>query len=349
LATSLNFKVKNGLDVGSTLTFNGNLGVGSSPSYGTSGQVLTSQGAGNAPIWSTVSGGGGSYTLPTATSTALGGIELFSDTAQTVAANAVTTTASRTYGLQLNASLQGVINVPWTDTNTFPTTWTWTGGTTAGPTASITGTSSTISVAAIPAASATTSGVLTTTTQTIAGDKTFTGGTLLGSDSNTTSMFVPGVTSSGTYIRYNGASRLGVTPGGLIAASGVYGNVLSTSFRAVYVTSSTAPDTLGYVASSRSMKKAIEPLSYTAEQILSIEPVEYRYKPEPDTNPKHAGFIVEDLEDAGLHAYISYGEDGVTPETINYEFYVSALQKVVRHQAGQISDLEARLTALENK
>lgn len=56
------------------------------------------------------------YSLPTATSTVLGGVELFSDTTQTTAANAVTTTASRTYGLQLNASLQGVVNVPWTDT-----------------------------------------------------------------------------------------------------------------------------------------------------------------------------------------------------------------------------------------
>jgi len=56
------------------------------------------------------------YSLPTATSTALGGIELASDTAQTVAANAVSSTASRTYGLQLNAALQGVVNVPWTDT-----------------------------------------------------------------------------------------------------------------------------------------------------------------------------------------------------------------------------------------
>jgi hypothetical protein len=56
------------------------------------------------------------YSLPTATSTALGGIELFSDTAQTVAATAVSATASRTYGLQLNAASQGVINVPWTDT-----------------------------------------------------------------------------------------------------------------------------------------------------------------------------------------------------------------------------------------
>jgi hypothetical protein len=64
--------------------------------------------------------GGGSYTLPAATSTALGGVELFSDTVQSVAANSVTTTASRTYGLQVNAAGQGVVNVPWT-AYTLPT------------------------------------------------------------------------------------------------------------------------------------------------------------------------------------------------------------------------------------
>ena len=53
--------------------------------------------------------------LDEATSTVRGGIELFSDTDQSVAANSVTTTASRTYGLQLNSSGQGVVNVPWTD------------------------------------------------------------------------------------------------------------------------------------------------------------------------------------------------------------------------------------------
>jgi hypothetical protein len=56
-------------------------------------------------------------TYALATSTTLGLIELGSDTAQTVAANAVTATASRTYALQVNAAGQGVINVPWTDTN----------------------------------------------------------------------------------------------------------------------------------------------------------------------------------------------------------------------------------------
>ena len=56
------------------------------------------------------------YTLPLATNTVRGGIELFNNTDQSVAANSVTTTAGRTYGLQLNSADQGVINVPWTDT-----------------------------------------------------------------------------------------------------------------------------------------------------------------------------------------------------------------------------------------
>jgi len=57
------------------------------------------------------------YTLPTATSAVKGGVEIFSDTVQTVASNAVTTTASRTYGIQLNSAGQAVVNVPWSDTN----------------------------------------------------------------------------------------------------------------------------------------------------------------------------------------------------------------------------------------
>ena len=43
--TNKNFKVKNGLDV------NGPIGVGTNVAYGDSGQVLTSQGTGSAPIW----------------------------------------------------------------------------------------------------------------------------------------------------------------------------------------------------------------------------------------------------------------------------------------------------------
>jgi hypothetical protein len=63
----------------------------------------------------------GSYTLPEANATTKGGIELFSNTDQSVAAEAVSTAANRTYGLQLNSDGQGVVNVPWSDTDTNTT------------------------------------------------------------------------------------------------------------------------------------------------------------------------------------------------------------------------------------
>ena len=58
------------------------------------------------------------YSLPAADASTRGGIELFSSTPQSTAANSVSTTASRTYGLQINSAGQGVVNVPWSDTNT---------------------------------------------------------------------------------------------------------------------------------------------------------------------------------------------------------------------------------------
>ena len=58
------------------------------------------------------------YTLPEATSTTRGGIELFNDSDQTVAAESVTYTSGRTYGIQLNSAGQAVVNVPWEDNDT---------------------------------------------------------------------------------------------------------------------------------------------------------------------------------------------------------------------------------------
>jgi hypothetical protein len=161
--------------------------------------------------------------------------------------------------------------------------------------------------------------------------------------------------ASGIYIQQDGGdARLGNTTkgigisGGTVFANGVYGVTLTTSYRSVYVSNTNTYNELGYVASSRRYKKNIEPLALTAEQILSVVPVQYHYNQEEDSASKHAGMIAEDMHDAGLGGYVSYDEDGL-PQTISYEFYVSALQLVARHHDSQIKELTSRIAALESK
>jgi hypothetical protein len=74
------------------------------------------------------------YSLPEATATTRGGIELFSNTDNPTAANAVSSTSGRTYGIQLNSAGQAVVNVPWVDTNTNTTYTAGTGLTLVGTT-----------------------------------------------------------------------------------------------------------------------------------------------------------------------------------------------------------------------
>lgn len=100
--------------------------------------------------------------IPAATSSAYGGIQIGY------------TTSGKNYAVQLSNG-KAYVNVPWTDTNTnyYPTTFTWTNGTTAGPTGFLNGSGmSTVPFRAIPSASATQSGVVTTGDQTFGGIKT---------------------------------------------------------------------------------------------------------------------------------------------------------------------------------
>lgn len=68
----------------------------------------------NDGTWATPPDTNTTYSL--ATASVLGLVKLGSDTVQTTAPNTVTTTASRSYAIQANASGQMVVNIPWTDT-----------------------------------------------------------------------------------------------------------------------------------------------------------------------------------------------------------------------------------------
>lgn len=130
-----------------------------------------------------------------------------------------------------------------------------------------------------------------------------------------------------------------------ISAAGVQNNELTSGYQTVYLHTST--NLLGYVSSSITTKKNVEPLQLTIDSILAAEPVQFNYKSEKDGSPKHAGFIAEQLVDAGLGNYVSFDAEG-NPKSVNYEMFVSALQSVVRSQASQITNLEDRLNRLES-
>ena len=89
-----------------------------------------------------------------------------------------TSSANRNYKVQLDSDGNAFVNVPWqADTDHYPTAFTWTNGTTAGPTGSLTGNSgfSAVSFGAIPSASEDQSGVVTAGDQHFGGHKYFHG------------------------------------------------------------------------------------------------------------------------------------------------------------------------------
>ena len=98
-----------------------------------------------------------------------------------VTVNARTTTSGKYYAVEIDKDGRLYVNVPWTDNNTnwYPTAFTWTNGTTAGPTGSLTGTGmSAVSFGAIPSASDSQSGVVTTGSQSFSGSKDFNNGVI---------------------------------------------------------------------------------------------------------------------------------------------------------------------------
>ncbi len=119
--------------------------------------------------------------------------------------------------------------------------------------------------------------------------------------------------------------------------SAVYSRTLSGSYRNVYVNSN---GTLGWVPSSRTVKKNITNWTPDRQAILAMQLVQFQYKVaiDPDGAIQH-GLIAEQLDELGLHWLVDYGTTG-TPEGVRYDLIGLALLSVVQ-------DHEARLAALE--
>ena len=134
--------------------------------------------------------------------------------------------------LALKTDLNGYATQSWVNSqgfiteagdNYYPTTFTWTNGTTAGPTGSLTGVGmSAVSFNAIPVASATQSGVVTTGDQSFAGEKTFMGG-ISAQDADISDLIIGSSLEFNTFGRFNyiatsteaGGIKIGATASGV--------------------------------------------------------------------------------------------------------------------------------------
>ena len=134
--------------------------------------------------------------------------------------------------LALKTDLNGYATQSWVNSqgfiteagdNYYPTTFTWTNGTTAGPTGSLTGSGmSAVSFNAIPVASATQSGVVTTGDQSFAGEKTFMGG-ISAQDADISDLIIGSSLEFNAFGRFNyiatsteaGGIKIGATASGV--------------------------------------------------------------------------------------------------------------------------------------
>jgi hypothetical protein len=136
-----------------------------------------------------------------------------------------------------------------------------------------------------------------------------------------------------------------ITPGTLLA-SGVATTPLG-SWTSVVTNSS---GYLGYASSNRASKQNIVPTAIPEDAALGVQIVDFRYRADVkefgDEAPLNVGVIAEQLIDAGLEQLVIKDAAGKV-KGVHYERLAVVLFPTVQMQARQITDLTARLEALE--
>jgi hypothetical protein len=125
------------------------------------------------------------------------------------------------------------------------------------------------------------------------------------------------------------------------------------SGRIVYVSSA---GTYNCSTSSARYKQDISPYEVDIDKLLLLQPVSFRYKQSVQELGENAdvahGFIAEQAEEVGLGEFVDFEVDeegNPRPDNFRYIDFTAALLSAVKQQQATISDLTARLEALENR
>lgn len=86
--------------------------------------------------------------------------------------------------------------------------------------------------------------------------------------------------------------------------------------------------------------------------VLGLQPITFQERREaeadPDGAPRHLGLAAEEVADAGLEELVVRDSDD-RPDAVDYAHLTVALLAVVQHQQTQISELAARVEALDGR
>jgi hypothetical protein len=107
----------------------------------------------------------------------------------------------------------------------------------------------------------------------------------------------------------------------------------------------------GYLARSTSSlkyKKNVKDYDKGLNDVLQLRPVYYESINQKEDGIQYAGFIAEEVHELGLTEFVQYAEDG-SPDALAYQNMVSLLVKAIQEQNQLISELSAKVSALENK
>jgi len=129
----------------------------------------------------------------------------------------------------------------------------------------------------------------------------------------------------------------------------VYSRTLSTAYRTLSVRND---GVIGYVASSRRFKQDIADVSMSAEQVLALRLVTYRYTAAVDEfgdiAPYEVGLIAEEVDALGLNWLVDYDDDGL-PFGVAYDRLALPLLAAAQTQQAQLSTLHELVEAQQER
>jgi hypothetical protein len=263
-----------------------------------------------------------------------------------------------------------------TDTNWYPTGFSYTGGTTAGPTGSLTGVGmSSVSFGAIPSASASASGIVTTGNQEFGGVKTLNGLTMTNgsvieySGYSTTSGLstitnVPGTRkwSLGTndfpslaisVLTSSAATNTGSVGAEFRASGGTTTHLITfssgtTARGSISVSGTTVTYATG---SDYRLKENVEPISDAIERLMLLKPSRFNFIEFPEKVVD--GFLAHEAQEVVPESVTGNkdqtNEDGSPAyQGIDQGKLVPLLTAALQEAISKIEALETRLEALEN-